>query len=529
MLRINNLSASLDTREQDLRRIAARHLRVKPEMIQHLKVQKKSVDARDKTDVHFVYSLEVSLIPEKEEERAVQRKLAVRAAAPEPLWLPSRSFEHPLVVVGAGPAGLFCALMLAKAGAMPILIERGKPVDERARDVQALQEQSILDPQSNVQFGEGGAGAFSDGKLTTGTKSPLQQEILRIFVEHGAPEDILYLQRPHIGTDRLRGTVASIRQEIIRLGGQVRFSTRLTGLELRNRQVVGARVVGPAGEETIRTDTLFLCIGHSARDTITALFDQGVAMTAKPFAVGVRIEHLQAWVDRAQYGTYAGHPALRPAEYKLNVPTPDGRGVFTFCMCPGGSVIASASEPGGVVTNGMSLHARDGRQANAALLVGVRAEDFPQDQPLAGMRWQRRLEEAAFRAGGSDYRAPAQRVEDFLAGRPGTRFGEVQPTYRPGVVPCDLREILPAWIHENLAFALPRLDGQLRGFAHPDAVLTGVESRSSSPVRLPRSADGTAEGLAGLYPVGEGAGYAGGIMSAAVDGMQAALRVLQKN
>ncbi|MBQ6398738.1 MAG: FAD-binding protein, partial [Clostridia bacterium] len=446
--------------------------------------------------------------------------------APKPLPLPAAALPFRPLVVGAGPAGLFAALTLAAAGARPILIERGKPVEARTADVEAMAARGMLDPESNVQFGEGGAGAFSDGKLTCGVKSPFLREVLDTFVAHGAPPEIMIDQKPHIGTDRLRGVVASIRHQILSLGGEVFFETRLDKLILRCSRLVGAEVVCREERREIPTEALLLCVGHSARDTMTSLFAQGVLMVPKSFAMGLRIEHPRALIDRSQYGAFAGHPALGAASYKLVCHTPDGRGVYTFCMCPGGRVIAAASEPGGVVTNGMSLHARRDENSNAALLVGVHPEDFGEDHPLAGFVLQRAIERAAFRAGGETFRAPAQRVEDFLAGRETRSFGDVRPSYRPGVVPADLRAVLPEYITENLKKGIRAMDAQLKGFALPDAVLTGPETRSSSPIRLPRTETGEAEGLPGLYPVGEGA--AGGIVSAAIDGISAARKVLQK-
>lgn len=528
MLRLSNLSMLLDYTDADLTAAAARRLKTAEADIRALTVVRRSVDARDKADVHFVLTVDVKAAREDDVLRRLKPGIAVPVRPFRAPAIPSAVLPAQPVVVGAGPAGLFCALILARAGARPILLERGRPVEERIADVDRLQTDAVLDPESNVQFGEGGAGAFSDGKLTTGTKSPWQRFVLETFVRHGAPEEILWQAKPHIGTDRLRPTVASLRREIIALGGEVRFSTRLTGLEITAGRVTGARIDGPDGRDTLPAEAVVLCIGHSARDTLQQLFLDGVRMVQKPFAVGVRVEHRQAWIDAAQYGPAAGHPALRPAEYKLNVHTPDGRGVFTFCMCPGGQVIASASQPGGVVTNGMSCQARDGENANAALLVGIRTEDFGDSHPLAGFVLQRQLEKAAFRAGGGGFRAPAQRVEDFLRRRATKGFGDVTPTYRPGVTPAELDAVLPAFLTADLRYALPRLNGQLAGFAHPDAVLTGVESRSSSPVRIPRCADGTAEGIAGLYPAGEGAGYAGGIMSAATDGIGAAVQLLSR-
>ena len=529
MLRLDNLSLPLDYALEDLTILAARKLKIQEKAIQAVTLVKQSVDARDKADVHFVVSVDVKVKDEDALLRRLRPGVASKTKPVAALALPKPGFARPPVVVGAGPAGLFAALTLARAGANPILIERGKPVEERTRSVSAMQQDGTLDPESNVQFGEGGAGTFSDGKLTTGTKSPLIRHVLQTFVEHGAPEEILYLAKPHIGTDRLKGVVKSMREEIIRLGGTVLFSTRMTGLILRGSHVEGVTVQQAGETKEILTDDVLLCIGHSARDTMQTLFSQGVTMTAKPFAMGVRIEHPQSLINAAQYGKFASHPALKAADYKLNVHTPDGRGVYTFCMCPGGEVIAAASQPGGLCVNGMSYHARDGVNANSALLVGVHPEDFGDDHPLAGFVWQRSIEQAAYRLGGGNFRAPVQRVEDFLAGRASTRLGEVEPTYLPGVTPADLRECLPGFIAEDLKFGIRRMDGMLHGFAHPDALMTGVETRSSSPVRLNRDKAMMADRLDGLYPVGEGAGYAGGIVSAAVDGIAAAQAALERS
>lgn len=528
MLRVGNLSVSLSATEDEVVRQLLRRLRIPREALLSWKIHKKSVDARDKGDVHFVLTVDVALADEAAVLRRLKPGMAARVQPAPAVRLPRAAFSTPPLVVGAGPAGLFAALTLAQAGARPVLMERGKPVDRRAEDVARMAREGVLDPESNVQFGEGGAGAFSDGKLTTGIKSPHQQAVLETFVRHGAPEEILVLAKPHIGTDLLRGVVAAMRAEILRLGGQVLFETRLTELILQGNRVMGAVVRQGGDAREIAADTVLLCIGHSARDTIQTLFRQGVHMTQKPFAMGVRMEHPQAMIDRSQYGRFAGHPALRAAEYKLAVRTPDGRGCYTFCMCPGGEVIAAASQPGGVAVNGMSYHARAGENANAAILVGVRPEDFGDDHPLAGFVLQRSVEQAAYRLGGGGFCAPAQRLEDFLAGRASTGFGEVRPSYRPGVTPANLWECLPRFIAEDLKLGIVQMDRQLRGFALPDAVLTGVETRSSSPVRVSR--DSLRMGnLTGLYPVGEGAGYAGGIVSAAVDGIESALAALERS
>ena len=526
MLRLTNLNVPLEYTDASLRRLLEQKLSVCPEELLSVKVVSRSVDARDKTDVHFVLSVDLQFAHETALLKKNRRLVPVRDTVPA--FPPRASFDLPPLLVGAGPAGLFAALTLARAGACPVLIERGKPVDQRMADVDRMAEYGILDPESNIQFGEGGAGAFSDGKLTCGIKSPFMREVLETFVAHGAPSDILVDRKPHIGTDLLRGVVASMRREIIRLGGSVLFETKLEEILIRSGHVCGA-VVSDAGEcRELSCDHLLLCIGHSARDTVQNLFNQGIRMTRKPFAIGVRIEHPRIMIDRSQYGAFAGHPAIGAASYKLVCHTPDGRGVYTFCMCPGGYVIAAASQPGGVVVNGMSYHSRDADNSNSALLVGIRTEDFGDDHPLSGFVLQRQIEKAAFAAGGGGFRAPAQRVEDFLSGRASSSFGEVVPSYRPGVTAADLRSVLPSFVCEDLRKGIRAMNAQLPGFAMPDAVLTGPETRSSSPVRILRTPCGEAENVTGLYPVGEGAGYAGGIVSAAIDGITAARRLLEQ-
>ncbi len=524
MLRVANLKVPLSDRaEEAALNEALRRLRLKPKAVRGYQVSKKSVDARDKSAVCFVFALDLDL---KTDEEALLKKCkpgTASIAKPTPPLSPAPAkarSERP-VVIGLGPCGLFAALYLARAGLRPLCLERGESVDKRARTVETFFADGTLNPESNVQFGEGGAGAFSDGKLTTGIKDPRCRQVLHTLVEHGAPECILYQAHPHVGTDKLPGVVASIRNEIISLGGEVLFGAKVTGFHAKGNQLraVTYRREGQTYEQA--ASQVILAVGHSARDTFQALYQSGVDMQQKPFSVGVRIEHHQSMINRAQYGKFAESPLLSAAEYHINCRLPNGRGVYSFCMCPGGQVIAAASQEGGVCTNGMSTFARDGENANAALLIDVRTEDFPDEHPLSGLILQREWEQKAFRAGGSNYHAPAQRVEDFLQDRASNRLGDVTPTYRPGVTPCDLREVLPAFAAEGLKHGLPLLERQLHGITHPDAVMTGVEARSSSPVRIPRNSVYEAN-ILGLYPAGEGAGYAGGIMSAAVDGLRVA-------
>jgi len=528
MLRIDAVKTTPDEGADALRQKAARALRIDARALGALRVLRRSIDARGGRVV-FVWSLAVEVKNEAAVLRRCRNGNAVSRYVPDAYALPAPvagGGARP-VVVGAGPAGLFCALVLARCGARPILLERGQGVERRRADVERFWASGTLDPESNVQFGEGGAGAFSDGKLNTGTRDPRHRFILETFVSLGAPEDILYDAAPHVGTDRLFTVLQNLRRELLRLGAEVRFCHRLVGLERDGDRLTALRVAAPEGEYVLPARCAALAPGHSARDTFAALHALGVPMETKPFAVGVRIEHRQRDVDAARYGAFAGHPALPPSSYKLACHTAEGRGVFSFCVCPGGQVVAAASEDGGVVTNGMSAYARDGENINGALLVSVTSDDFGGDGPLAGVEFQRRLERAAFRAGGGDYAAPAQRVGDFLARRPSAAAGAVAPTYRPGVRFGDLEECLPPFVCAALREALPALDRILPGYAAPDAVLTAVEARSSSPVRLPRDESGQSA-LRGLFPCGEGAGYAGGIMSAAADGMRTAEHMLEE-
>ncbi|CZT55045.1 putative FAD-binding dehydrogenase [Eubacteriaceae bacterium CHKCI005] len=525
MIRISGLSLPLGKNEKFLWAKAAELLGIPVQSIRSLTIAKKSVDARKKNNVHFTYSVDIEIDNTSQEARFVGHKGPCTITIPTPyryeLSRVSGSLPHRPVVVGTGPAGLFAALILAQCGLSPLVVERGMDVETRQKDVERFRTTGLFHPGSNVQFGEGGAGTFSDGKLTTGIKDPRCRKVLEEFVSAGAPEEILYLAKPHIGTDLLVSIVKKLRESIVRLGGEVLFDTKLTGLSLENGKLCAVQLTQEGQHKTIVTDSLILAIGHSARDTFEMLHQAGLPMEQKAFSAGVRIEHLQKCINQSQYGKFASHPALGAADYKLSVRLPNGRGVYTFCMCPGGEVVAAASEKGGVCVNGMSRYRRDGVNANSALLVDVRPTDFPSSHPLAGVQFQRQMERAAYTLGGGNYHAPAQLVGDFLGQKASTVLGSVEPTYRPGVRLCRLDACLPEFISQSIRQALPLLDGRLKGFAAQDAVLTGVETRSSSPVRMIRDQTGQSP-IRGIYPCGEGAGYAGGIMSAAVDGIRCA-------
>ncbi|MCI8538972.1 MAG: hypothetical protein HFF18_09975 [Oscillospiraceae bacterium] len=521
MLRITNLNLPLAGDGEQLHKKAARLLQIPPDSLLELQIVRQSIDARKKSDLHLVYTVNVRVA---EEEKLLRRLSALKNVTRlEPLEYrfpaPRRTSERMPVVAGMGPAGLFAALYLARNGIPSLVLERGRPVEQRARDVEAFWSGGPLDPVSNVQFGEGGAGTFSDGKLTTGTHDPRIRTVLDTLVQAGAPADAAYSHKPHIGTDVLRRVVRVLREELISLGCDVRFEAQLTGLQQQNGQLTGITVRQGGTEYGLDCDALILAPGHSARDTFAMLQASGVPLAPKSFAIGVRMEHHQERISRAQYGEAWNR--LPPSDYKLSCHLPSGRSAFTFCVCPGGQVVAAASAPGGLVTNGMSCRARDGVNINGGFLVGVGPSDFPGGDPLAGVRFQETWERLAWELGGRNFSAPAQRAADFLVRRPSASGGEVEPSYRPGVAWTDLDRCLPPFVTDTLREALPLFDRKVRGFAAPDAVLTGVETRSSSPVRILRDGSGQSA-LRGLYPCGEGAGYAGGIVSAAVDGIRMA-------
>jgi hypothetical protein len=527
MLRITELKLPLDHTPDALRPAICQRLAIADGELLDFTIFKRSYDARKKSAIVLIYTLDVTVANEAAllarfaDDRHIgpTPNTSYKFVTQAPANLPTRP-----VVIGTGPCGLLAGLILAQMGFKPIILERGKAVRERTKDTWGLWRNNKLNPESNVQFGEGGAGTFSDGKLYSQIKDPQHhgRKVLEEFVKAGAPEEIMYVSKPHIGTFRLVKMVENIRATITGLGGEIRFGSKVERLVIEDHQVRGVVLADGA---TIATDHVVLAVGHSARDTFQTLHEQGVYIEAKPFSIGFRVEHPQTLIDQARFGPNAGNEILGAADYKLVHHCKNGRAAYSFCMCPGGQVVAATSEEGRVVTNGMSQYSRAERNANAALVVEVKPEDFPGDyrtNPLAGIDFQRQWESAAFVAGGGTYEAPAQRIGDFLAGRPSTALGSVDPSYQPGVHMTDLASCVPPYVIEALREAIPAFDKQIRGFAMADAVLTGVETRTSSPIRIKRGDDFQSINTRGLYPAGEGAGYAGGILSAGVDGIKVA-------
>jgi hypothetical protein len=536
MLRISELKLPLGHADDALPALVASTLGVEPAAIASHTVYKRSFDAR-KADLRTVYICDVQLA----DPAAEAALLARHAGNPHIQSAPDMRYTPPVhapegaprpVVIGFGPCGIFAALMLAKMGFRPIVLERGKTVRQRTRDTWGLWRKSVLNPESNVQFGEGGAGTFSDGKLYSQIKDPrfLGRKVMEEFVKAGAPPEILYVAHPHIGTFKLVKVVENIREQIVALGGEIRFEQRVVDVHIESGQLRGLTVLDQTtGQRSeLRADHVVMALGHSSRDTFEMLHARGVHIDAKPFSIGFRVEHPQGLIDRARWGRHAGHPLLGAADYKLVHHASNGRSVYSFCMCPGGTVVAATSEPGRVVTNGMSQYSRNERNANAGIVVGIEPRDFPGWTPeapgdaLAGIALQRELESNAFVLGGGDYRAPGQLVGDFVAGRPSTALGSVAPSYKPGVKPTDLHQALPAYAIEAMREAFPAFGRKIKGFDLHDAVLTGVETRTSSPIRVTRGDDFQSLNVRGLYPAGEGASYAGGILSAGVDGIKVA-------
>jgi uncharacterized FAD-dependent dehydrogenase len=522
---LQNITLGLDEEEANLKEKVAVALRIAPGDISDLKIIRKSLDARKKNRIHFVYSFSVSLPGELEEKLLSSSLPEISRLAESPpssaIRIGKRPKERP-IVVGTGPAGLFAALHLTESGVPPLIIERGKEIPERVRDVDRFWKEGTLDPGSNVQFGEGGAGTFSDGKLFTRLQDPRINFILKIFGRFGAPEEILYLQRPHLGTDRLRKIILGLRKYLEEKGAEYRFQSRLTGLEIHQGNLQGI-ILNDQGQ--IPVSNLVLAIGNGARDTFRMLSGSGLALEPKPFALGLRVEHPQKLIDRIQYGPSAGHPRLPPADYHLTFRSSRDRGIYSFCMCPGGLIIGAGSESGQVVTNGMSLFRRNAPWANSALIVTVGPKDFPSQGPLAGIEFQRKWEEKAFLLGGGNFKAPAQNLLDFLNGRDPGPIRET--SFRPGVSPARLQECLPSFVVEGLREALPVFNRKMPGFCSPEAVLFGVETRTSSPLRILRGEDFQSRTVNGLYPCGEGSGYAGGIVSSALDGIKAAEAIMR--
>lgn len=532
MLRLTNIKININkakTHQEEteaLRKEIISKLNITEKELIGYKIFKKSVDARKKDVIYFIYTIDVNL----NNEQKILKKYSKKGVTETPdmsyegVPLSAEKMSHPPVIIGMGPTGLIAGLFLSRMGYNPIILERGEDVDTRTLKVNNFWKNGVLDTESNVQFGEGGAGSFSDGKLTTLINDKRCRTILEEFIKAGAPEEILYSNKPHIGTDLLKSVIKKIREEIIHNGGTVRFRAKVTDFIIKDNKIQGVII---NDSETLDCQAVLLGIGHSARDTFQVLHQRGVTISQKPFSIGVRIEHPQAFIDKAQYGNFAGHPSLGAADYKLVYHSENGRSAYTFCMCPGGYVIAAASEEEKVAVNGMSKHNRDGENANSALLVGVNPDDFGSSHPLAGIEFQRKWEKLAYEIAGRNYHAPAQLIGDFLSDKPSTQLGNVSPTYKPNVTSTELKNCLPDYVVETIREAILHFDTIIKGFAMPDGILTGVETRSSSPIRINRD-ENYLSNIYGLYPMGEGAGYAGGIMSSAVDGLKTAEKIMSK-
>lgn len=525
-LRINNITLGIDENIENIKKKVLKKLNVSEKDIQNIKILKESIDARRKNNIRFNYIVEVyGNGLEKIAEKVHDRDIVIEKEEKENITFGKRKLISRPVIVGMGPAGMFAGLIMAQNGYKPIIIERGNDVDKRTSKVNEFWKSGKLDTESNVQFGEGGAGTFSDGKLTTRIKDKRCTKILDEFVKFGAPEDIIYSGKPHIGTDILKKVVKNIRQEIINLGGDVKFESKLENLIIEDGKLTGIIVNG----EKFDCSVLILAIGNSSRDTYEMLYKNNIVMERKPFAIGVRVEHLQSMIDKSQYGKYAGHPRLKAADYRLTYTSKDtGRSAYSFCMCPGGNVVGAASENGRLVINGMSYHARSGENANSAIVVTVGPQDFEGSSPLSGVEFQRHYEELAYKEGGGKYHAPLELMGDFLKDDVKKRFGKVKPTYVPGYEFVDSRKCLPDYVIDTLKESFIAFDRRLKGFADSDAVLTGIETRTSAPIRIERDEKLQSISAEGLYPSGEGAGYAGGIISASVDGVKCAESIMKE-
>lgn len=526
-IKVNNLVLDIDESMDDLKAKAARKMRVPSSEIKDFRIAKESIDARKKYSIKFNYAVLIKMDNEiKVVANADDKDVKLEEVRYDSEFeFGSKAMNHRPIIVGMGPAGMFAGLLMAQKGYKPLIIERGEQVERRTNSIKKFWTRAVLNSESNVQFGEGGAGTFSDGKLTTRIKDTRCDYILEEFVKAGAPSEILYMGKPHIGTDILKEVVKNIRETIIKLGGEVRFNSKLQDIKIKDKKIISITVNG----EEIPCENLILAPGHSGRDTYEMLYEKGIFMSSKPFAVGVRIEHPQAMINENQYGAYASHERLKAADYKLTYTSEkSGRSVYSFCMCPGGEVVAAASEQGHIAINGMSEYKRDKNNANSAIVVSVGPKDFASDSPLAGIEFQRHYEALAYNIGGSNYNAPVQLVGDFLKGNISTKLGSVKPSYTPGYKFADLTKCLPSFVTDAIKEALPKFDHKINGFAGADGVMTGIETRTSSPVRIDRNEKLQSISLEGLYPAGEGAGYAGGIISAAVDGLKVAENIMKE-